>query len=201
MAGRSHQAIEDRVRELLRDCGIKTPAIDVRRVARFLGASVSMVSADSEISGMLYRRDDGSVIGINEDHHLNRQRFSIAHEIGHLCLHSNDVYLDRGGPSVYWRDAVSGLGSDGDEIEANHFAACLLMPRGFLVSDLRSGRVHGDALSRGDDETITWLAKRYQVSPQAITLRLVNLRFIEAGLPPASPTAMKYTRRASEIEK
>ncbi len=201
MAGRSHQAIEDKVRELLRDCGIKTPAIDVRRVARFLGASVRMVSANSEVSGMLYRRDDGSVIGINEDHHLNRQRFSIAHEIGHLCLHSNDLYLDRGGPSVYWRDAISGLGSDGDEIEANHFAACLLMPRGFLLSDLRSGRVHGDALSRGDDETITWLAKRYQVSPQAMTLRLVNLRFIEAGLTPGNPSPLNYVRPARETGK
>jgi Zn-dependent peptidase ImmA (M78 family) len=179
MARRSHRTIEHRVEEVLRDSGIRSPTVDVRRVARFLGATVKTVSADSEISGMLYRRNDGAVIGINQDHHMHRQRFSIAHEIGHLCLHGKDLYLDRGGPSVYWRDAVSGLGSDDDEIEANHFAACLLMPRGFLLADLRSGQVRADRLSHGDDEAIAWLAKRYQVSPQAMTLRLVNLRVID----------------------
>jgi Zn-dependent peptidase ImmA (M78 family) len=179
MARRSNRTIELRVSEVLRDSGIRIPAVDVRWVSRCLGATVKSVSANSEISGMLYRRSDGAVIGINEDHHVHRQRFSIAHEIGHLCLHSKDLYLDHGGPSVHWRDAVSGQGVEDDEIEANHFAACLLMPRDFLVSDLRSGQIPADALSRGDDNAIASLAKRYRVSPQAITLRLINLRFID----------------------
>ncbi len=108
MPRRSQRAIELQVSELLDDSGIKHPPVDVRLVARSLSAVVKTVSADIEISGMLYRKSAGAVIGINEYHHPHRQRFSIAHEIGHLCLHSNDLYLDHGGPSVYWRDAVSG---------------------------------------------------------------------------------------------
>lgn len=182
MARRNQRAIELRVSEILRDGGIKQPPVDVRLVARLLGAVVKTVAADSDISGMLYRKTDGAVIGINEDHHPHRQRFSIAHEIGHLCLHSNELYLDRGGPSVYWRDAVSGQGVDDDEIEANHFAACLLMPRGFLVSELRASEISSEALSRGDDDAISSLAKRYRVSPQAMTLRLINLGLIDSRL-------------------
>lgn len=181
MARRSQRAIELRVGEILRDSGIKQPPVDFRLLARLLGAVVKTVSADSDISGMLYRKRDSAVIGINEDHHPHRQRFSIAHEIGHLCLHSNEVYLDRGGPSVYWRDAVSGQGTDNDEIEANHFAACLLIPRPFLISELRASKIPSEALSRGDDDAIARLAKRYLVSPQAMTLRLINLGLIDLG--------------------
>jgi Zn-dependent peptidase ImmA (M78 family) len=179
MARRSQRTIELRVSELLHDGGIKQPPVDVRSIARLLRAVVETVSAHTDISGMLYRKSDGAVIGINEEHHPNRQRFSIAHELGHLCLHENELYLDRGGPSVFWRDAVSGQGVDDDEIEANHFAASLLMPREFLISDIRQGQVPAEALSRGDERAIEVLARRYRVSPQAMTLRLINLRLID----------------------
>ena len=182
MARRSQRTIELRVSELLHNSGVKPPPVDVRSIARLLGAVIETVSADTDISGMVYRKRKGAVIGINEAHHPNRQRFSIAHEIGHLCLHDNELYLDRGGPSVFWRDAVSGQGVDDDEIEANQFAASLLMPRECLVSDIRRGEVPAEALSRGDDRAIETLARRYRVSPQAMTLRLINLRLIDPKL-------------------
>ena len=46
---------------------------------------------------MLVRSDDNeAVIGVNSAHHINRQRFTIAHELGHFCLHKGkDVHIDR----------------------------------------------------------------------------------------------------------
>lgn len=58
------------------------------------------------------------------------------------------------------------------EIEANEFAMCLLMPENFLRRDI------GDApLDLIDDKRIKELAKRYQVSPQLMTLRLCKLGY------------------------
>gem|GEM_PF-4555697 len=56
-------------------------------------------------------------------------------------------------------------------MEANLFAAELLMPSHFIASDLRRVRV----LDLHDEEHITELAELYQVSNQAMTIRLGQL--------------------------
>ncbi|WP_301176672.1 ImmA/IrrE family metallo-endopeptidase [Actinomadura geliboluensis] len=40
-----------------------------------------------DVSGMLVREPTRTVIGINQGHAATRQRFPVAHEIGHLQLH------------------------------------------------------------------------------------------------------------------
>jgi Zn-dependent peptidase ImmA (M78 family) len=57
-----------------------------------------------------------------------------------------------------------------DEIEANAFAAALLMPESFLRQDLKKLSIDFD-----DASQIEALAKRYNVSSQAMTFRLLNL--------------------------
>ena len=56
-----------------------------------------------------------------------------------------------------------------DEIEANAFAAELLMPENWLRSSLK------EPLDEFDDDEIKRLAKDYKVSAQAMTFRLTNL--------------------------
>jgi Zn-dependent peptidase ImmA (M78 family) len=61
-----------------------------------------------------------------------RQRFTIGHELGHLTLHhGHDLILERL-VRLNFRDATSSTANDEEEIEANHFAAELLMPHDFL---------------------------------------------------------------------
>ncbi len=57
-----------------------------------------------------------------------RQRFTIAHELGHFFLHraSSTVFVDAA--PIFFRDESSSNGSQREEIEANAFAAELLMP-------------------------------------------------------------------------
>lgn len=60
------------------------------------------------------------------------------------------------------------------EMEANLFAAELLMPKQFLDADL--AKLGG--LDLFEDEVLRDLAKKYEVSVQAMTHRLTNLEYI-----------------------
>src|SRR5437899_2188285 len=94
MAKRSVRTIDEKANALLREHGVTEPATPVRRLARALGATIREVEGDSELSGMLFRDGETLVIGVNTLHHRHRQRFTIAHELGHLVLHHSNVYLD-----------------------------------------------------------------------------------------------------------
>ncbi len=148
--------------------------VDVRRIAEAEGFEVVAVPPNDEtVSGFLDMRDNARIIGYNEDHPLNRQRFTIAHELGHSFLHaSRSVYFDE---RLKYRNSMSSEGTDLEEIEANLFAAELLMPKSLLEED-----VEGQWLDMNDenDPELERLANRYGVSKQAMMYRLAYL-----GLP------------------
>jgi Zn-dependent peptidase ImmA (M78 family) len=150
--------------------------VDVELVARHLSIPVlyePFQGEKNDISGILYRDADRTVIGVNSANTWTRQRFTIAHEIGHYLLHKGQrgLHVDR---TVYlqFRDERSATAVDRDEIQANAFAAELLMPRSALTSDLL--RAHAER-SNTEDEFIDQLAKTFGVSRQAMNYRLVNV--------------------------
>jgi Zn-dependent peptidase ImmA (M78 family) len=119
-----------------------------------------------------YREGERVVIGVNSVHAKTRQRFSIAHEIGHLLLHKGrPMFIDRDG-RLNRRDEVSTFGTDVEEIEANSFAAALLMPRHLLAEAV--SRLHNNSQAVSPEV----LAKRFDVSVQAMQYRLINLGLI-----------------------
>src|SRR5258706_1475775 len=121
------------------------------------------------MSGFLLREKKVITIAVNKLHHPNRQRFTIAHECGHLHLHADQgdrLWVDKAYTTVFFRDATSSTGDKLAEIQANQFAAGLLMPEVLLEEHLTQ------ELS---DIDIFRLALRFQVSEQAMTLRLVSL--------------------------
>ncbi|GLS37300.1 hypothetical protein GCM10010869_28930 [Mesorhizobium tianshanense] len=68
------------------------------------------------------------------------------------------------------RDALAAAGTDPTEIEANTFAAELLMP-----TDLLMAALDGHSVDLEDDAAIGSLAKRFRVSEAAIRYRLSSL--------------------------
>lgn len=154
---------------LLEDVGVTRPPIPVERVAEALGARVRYAPFEGELSGMLICDDDGQfvVIGVNSLHHPNRRRFTIAHECGHLRLHHRQTRIDRSPLQVSLRDGTSSLAIDADEVEANRFAAELLMPYDMVKEDLADIE-----LDIEDENALRALAERYRVSTQALTLRI-----------------------------
>jgi Zn-dependent peptidase ImmA (M78 family) len=123
------------------------------------------------MSGMVHRKPDGTaVIGVNSMEAPTRQRFTIAHELGHLLLHKDeDLHVDERFP-IAFRNPKSSQAIDDKEIEANQFAAELLMPEEFILKDLK-----GKDLDIEDDDLVAELAAKYEVSTQAMTIRLSRL--------------------------
>jgi Zn-dependent peptidase ImmA (M78 family) len=163
---------EGRAERLLRELGLDSPPIPVEKVAAHLGLQIQRASLD-DVSGLLVIEADRGVIGVNAAHAQVRQRFTIAHEIGHYVLHRTElpVFIDKTlrQYSAVFRDADSSTGEDRREREANAFAAALLMPISFVRAELAN--LDSDV---EDEETIEALAKRFKVSRQSMSIRLAN---------------------------
>ena len=155
--------------ELLCECRISRPPVQIEKIATHLGATIKYSPFEGELAGVLARDENRSVIGVNSSHHPNRQRFTIAHECGHLKFHEGEAYVDTGF-RVNWRDDISTMAIDYREIEANRFAAEILMPYRMLLADLSENGVDLE-----NEAAIKSLAKRYGVSEQAMTHRITNI--------------------------
>lgn len=170
--------IEQLAAQVLKDAGVTGPAVPVERIARLKGLDVRKQRIpDSDISGFLFQKGAKALIGVNARHSQVRQRFTIAHELGHVLLQGaipNEFHVDRGF-QIRFRDFRSSEGVDIEERESNLFAAELLMPKRFLAKDIADT----DQLDLVDDDTIAKLANRYGVSNQALVFRLVNLGYIK----------------------
>ena len=143
--------------ELIESAGVAEPPVDVRALAELCGALVLVQKFPDALSGLVVELDAGAVIGVNARHPPVRQRFSIAHELGHhLLRHSERFHIDIDGGAAPDQDYES-------ERTANEFAAELLMPRRFLVPEF------------DHDPNPSRLARRFDVSEIALGYRLVNL--------------------------
>lgn len=143
------------------ELGLTVPT-DVTKVARALGLKLLYMEIPS--SGMLIRRDGMEAIVVRASDSPARQRFTIAHECGHAELHPPQATYD------HRRDERSTLGSDKEEVEANAYAAHLLMPE----LELRS-RLDGPLDPHWDGARVEALAETFGVSVVAMTTRLGTL--------------------------
>jgi Zn-dependent peptidase ImmA (M78 family) len=133
-----------------------------------LGAVIHQNRVEDEVSGFLVWHKDRAIIGLNARQPTNRQGFTIAHEIGHMLLHGRkNLHIDETF-AVKLRNDKSRRGVDTDEMEANLFAAELLMPADLLTADIRRIGV----LDLHDEQRIGELVKSYRVSTQAMTIWL-----------------------------
>ena len=116
---------------------------------------------EGDISGQFFYEDKVPVIRYNPEKHRLRQRFTIAHELGHYAL---------GHPGGYRDDIKNLFGNSSDiyEQQANHFAAELLMPEEYVHLLIR----------HMDPPTVTGLAKEFDVSEKAMHFRLKNLGIV-----------------------
>jgi Zn-dependent peptidase ImmA (M78 family) len=154
-----------------------TVPIDVEKIASAIGAEIKKDDFDESLSGFAFQKHGSKFIGVNSSEGIQRQRFTIAHELGHLFLHKqSSVSYDKG--MMLMRNTHSSDGTDIKEIEANRFAAELLMPEDSLRHDLLSaGQI--DLVEENDatKELISKLADKYNVSFMAMSIRLTTLYF------------------------
>lgn len=164
---------EHRAEALLKGLGLYKVPVPVERVAAGLGLQVERADLD-DVSGLLVIEDDKGMIGVNASHPQVRQRFTIAHEVGHYVLHRDQlpVFIDKKlrQYAAVFRDAESSTGENRREREANGFAAALLMPAKLLQQEIDRLEVDAD-----DEESVDSLARRFNVSRDAMSFRLANV--------------------------
>jgi Zn-dependent peptidase ImmA (M78 family)/transcriptional regulator with XRE-family HTH domain len=148
-------------REVRKRTGQTGIPVDVNAVARGVGVAIFYSPLPDTLSAFLLRAEERSVIGVNANQSPVRRRFSAAHEIGHHVLdHADGSVFDYAFPTTTEGEPP---GYDPqNEREANQFAAELLMPEENLVEDAPS-------------LSLARLARRYEVSQEAMSFRLLNL--------------------------
>ena len=166
--------------QVLKECGITTRPVQLDRILHHYNIHKVHLPASEDIFGAIIRREGNVVIAVNPSQHPNRQRFTIAHELGHFFCHYQDTmeYVDTDF-RVNWRNSVSSEGVDWKEIEANRFAAELLMPESLLRDDVNEWCVL-------DREAIQHLASQYKVSRLAMHFRLINLGLLPPDVDPSA---------------
>lgn len=158
-------------RVLLDEMRLTTLPIDPERVAHQMDATVVRRPLDADVSGMLLSRDGQTVIGLNSEMESERQRFALAHLVGHLHLHrSRELILDT--VARHSLGNVASLPTDREEAEANRFAAALLAPED-IVRDLAAEAEFGTSA-----RLIDLLAPRFQLNRSAMAVRLMSLGII-----------------------
>lgn len=165
--------IQKKARTLLGKFNFQDIPIDVRALAKKLGVRVIFQDLDDDISGLLVIKNDRPTIGVNDAHHPNRQKFTIAHELGHYVLHRDidDLFIDS--KLIYYRDKSSSDGVQQREIEANSFAAEVLMPATLIRKYLKEKEP-----DLSNEFTMQRMASAFNVSEQALTIRLTRLSLL-----------------------
>lgn len=150
--------------------------IDVEKIAKHLGLQVIRQDLGADVSGLLITGQGSAIIAVHESQIPTRQRFTIAHEIGHHVMGhqfgDGQVHVDHGFV-ITPRNSRSETGADPKEVEANQFAAALLMP---------STLIEREIIERGMtplmDTHVQQLAVTFSVSEQAMTIRLSSLGYL-----------------------
>lgn len=152
--------------ELASSSGISLEPLDLNALVAKLGIALRLAPMEDQKSGYIKKEEGRWVIGVNSLHHPNRQRFTIAHELGHYFLH-NDQIGDGLEDSILFR--ADGYGASGIERDANIFASELLMPEEYFRAVV--------ATCGGDIKKISEVLK---VSALAVSVRAKVLGYKES---------------------
>lgn len=176
-------AVDPPAERLLHDLGITEPGeIDVEVIACAVGVTVRyrrLGVGDARIVGL----GDRAIITVDDRASRVRQRFSVAHELGHWHHHR--------GRRLICHVAEQQDGAAGCEREADGYAADLLMPR-FMLEPL----VAGVSMSFG---LVYQVAAAFGVSAMAAALRLADVHPAAFALVVEEADGRRWFRRSASL--
>lgn len=149
-------------RKVLKDCKVVGLPVDLRPILAQKGYEYIEVDNFLDNVDALFLRDetDGKIYAaVNANHHVHRQRFSLAHEFGHI-LFNHDLNYYRpyitidDPPTSKTHTAVEAA----FETEANNFAGELLVPLEMLKKEFKN------------TTDLKLLAKAFWVSQQVVSI-------------------------------
>ncbi|MDP3937470.1 MAG: ImmA/IrrE family metallo-endopeptidase [Deltaproteobacteria bacterium] len=193
---RPSDAIEEAADDARRRYGATDIPVDVDAVLDVkLGMNlVPVPGLQQRINGDAFTSRDWSEVYYDQNQSATRLRFSLAHELGHFELHRAEIDALPATTTIEeWAQLYEDLPEDAlgrAEVQANMFAAALLMPRDELTArftqalagaeDLRrvavqQGLTRNDYLEYVVQYVATGLAKQFDVSVEAMGWRIRNL--------------------------
>lgn len=127
-------------RRLLVACGIRRAPVELAPIVAHLGLEYREVELPENVSAYCCEYRGKRYAFVNQNEHAHRQRFSLAHEIGHLELFHNVRYVLTTPIDIDHPPALT-LRSKNDprEREANIFAGEILVPLGMLKRECVGG--------------------------------------------------------------
>lgn len=163
--------VNSKVNAILKSLSEITIPVKIEDIAKMRGLKVMAYDLGDDVSGLLAIQDGQGTIGYNQHEPKVRRRFTIAHELGHYELHKekSDLFVDK---QFIYRSQNSGNTpiSLAMEQEANYFASAILMP-----TDLLRKEVESKEMDLGNEDAIKELAKLFEVSTTAMSLRISKL--------------------------
>lgn len=158
-------------RALVERFALTTLPVDLDQVASELGLTVVRQPAETDVNGMLIRRGDQDVIGVNDHHPEEAQRFALAHLIGHHQIHQRrELILDVA--DRYRLGNMACVPLDREEAEANRFAVALLAPEPVVR------RMAAEADFRTAQQLVDLLAPRFGMSHRVTGYWLMALGIV-----------------------
>jgi len=166
-----NKRIEKITIEILNACGITKLPIAIEQIAVQRGLNIRAYDLGEGVSGVLAIDSGKGTIGYNPRESKVRQRFTIAHELGHYELHrkNNELFVDKDFV-VLFRDQNSSTGELKKEQEANAFAASILMPENILLREIENNK-----FDLSEERSLKELSKLFHVSSTAMSFRIANL--------------------------
>ena len=163
--------IELQAKEILLQHGLYSLPIDPVRLANRLGISVNNAKfADDSRAALIAKRGETTRVFVEQSDPPYRKRFSIAHELGHHFLHllSDGEIVDSHSDMFRGKEPAIGYMSERRlrEIEANWFAASLLMPEDLIKVEWEK------------NSSVPQLARICNVSREAMGYRLDDLDLV-----------------------
>lgn len=165
MGSNLRSQIERRAKEILVQHGLYAVPVDPVDLASKLGIAVHNAKfADDSLAGLIAKRAGHTQILVEQSDPPYRKRFSIAHEIGHHFMHlpNDGEIVDKRVDMFREKLTVAAARSEqrNREIEANWFAAALLMPEE-LVRECWA-----------ENPSVIILARLFNVSEEAMGYRI-----------------------------
>ena len=155
-------------KEILTQHGLFSVPVDPVVLANLLGVTVNNAKfSDESWAALIAKRDHTTRIFVEQSDPPYRKRFSIAHELGHHFLHlpGEGEIVDK--HADMFREKEPSIGSVSEErireIQANWFAAALLMPAELVHIEWHR------------DPSVKRMATLFNVSEEAMGYRLDTL--------------------------
>ncbi|MEY8295560.1 MAG: ImmA/IrrE family metallo-endopeptidase [Emergencia timonensis] len=138
---------------------------------------------DEEFCGVYIVLENTKIIFVNSNLYTPRKNFTIAHELGHHFL----AHSLHDGAIICNKDVLFGNNKPEPEKEADHFAACFLMPPKLMKQkkaefeknySQQMNLFNSTDKQAKKDELIKYLCDFFKVSKESMSIRLEELKII-----------------------